>query len=63
MARHERSRSRGGRCRVREPGSVGAPHQIISGHKELPVTHLRKIMLEELSGVYSSSELSLISLV
>src|SRR6266700_1929129 len=44
----ERSRSRGGRCRVGEVGSCGVYHQINLGHKEVPVTHLRKIMLEEL---------------
>ena len=44
----ERSRSRGGRCRVGEVGSCGAHHQINLGHKEVPVTHLRKVMLEEL---------------
>src|SRR5215469_10217774 len=44
----ERSRSRGGRCGVGEVGSRGTQLQIKCGSQEVPVTHLRKVMLEEL---------------
>src|SRR5579859_75360 len=45
----ERSRWRGGRCRVGDVDSPDFSTQIISGSQGgIPVTHLRKMMLEEL---------------
>src|ERR1700694_244351 len=44
----ERSRWRGGRCAWGRARVCDFAPQINLGHKEVPVTHLRKIMLEEL---------------
>jgi hypothetical protein len=46
----ERSRWRGGRCRVSDVGCPDSAQISCGSQGGVPVTHLRKMMLEELQG-------------